>query len=75
MLNLGQKQHTKDLGKTLQGQRGIFEAKTPNGETLRIECKPDHSIVSLTSVDNPLVDWEVTKISEAEEARAAGQKG
>lgn len=78
-LALGHSVKTTDIAKTLQGQKGVFEAISPKGETFRIECHPNHSIVSLTNADNPNRNWEIKKVSEAtsedEQSRAAGQVG
>lgn len=85
MYRLGQNVQTRDIGKALYNENGVFEAISPSGERLRVECEANASITSLVSLA-PQGTWQLTKIAEvpatqpAEEeqpiharARAAGQ--
>lgn len=84
MLTLGQKLNTIDVGKTLHGESGHFEATSPTGERYKIECRPHNSITSFVSIDNP-GQWQLEKVSELaqdhenrqqpQRARAAGSGG
>lgn len=62
MLNLGQKLQTVDVAKALHNENGIFEATSPQGEILRVECRQGYSVSSITSHDNG--NWQVHKIAE-----------
>jgi hypothetical protein len=83
MYKLGQTVQTRDIGKALYNENGVFEAISPSGERLRVECEAEASITSLVSLSSQGT-WQLTKITEvpapAEEeqpvharARAAGQ--
>lgn len=85
MYKLGQNVQTRDVGKALYNENGVFEAISPTGERFRVECEAEASITSLVSLSSQGT-WQLTKIAEvpamqpAEEeppvharARAAGQ--
>lgn len=60
----GETLQTIDPGKTLHGENGQFEVRSPAGENFRVECRQNQSISSIRSVDHPNQNWTVTKIAD-----------
>jgi hypothetical protein len=54
---------TRDIGKALYKENWVFEATSPSGERLRVECEANASITSLVSLATQGT-WQLTKIAE-----------
>jgi hypothetical protein len=64
-LALGDRINAYDIAETLRGEYGTFRVTTPNGDALKVTCKPGHSLASMIWADpNEQTPFMIEKIFE-----------